>query len=175
MYYGFYLGDKALNGVRYQTQNRNERRQIRKMIASERFYERNFALFEFGFIFFVIPMLVLSFVSVPFLYFYILTKEFLVWPFIVLFTLIVFIQIMAIQYFVRRFYLEPNNMSLGEYLRFKYDKRKEKQERVREGYIPEATWYENMDDFHFRLKQEMREQSDQLFSQYKNQYKINDK
>ncbi|MFW9922184.1 MAG: hypothetical protein ACFFDW_02735, partial [Candidatus Thorarchaeota archaeon] len=66
-----------MNGVRYQSTKTSERKQIRKMIANERFYERNYILFELGFIFFVIPLLVLSFVSVPLLYFYIIIKEFL--------------------------------------------------------------------------------------------------
>ncbi|MFW9925123.1 MAG: hypothetical protein ACFFDW_17775, partial [Candidatus Thorarchaeota archaeon] len=103
---------------------------------------------------------------------YIIIKEFLVWPFIVLFSLIAFIQIMALQYFVRRFYLEPNNMSLGQYLRHIYDRRKNKQQRMNDDFIPVKSWYDNLDSFQSKVKEEMKEQSDQLFAQFLDQYNL---
>ncbi|NHJ05709.1 MAG: hypothetical protein EAX90_12865 [Candidatus Heimdallarchaeota archaeon] len=154
-----------MNGFKYsQKKTQNEKKIIRKIIMKEKLYNRNFYFFELGFIFVLIPVLIASFVSAPFLYYYMVTQEFKVWPIIVLASLIVFSEILAIQYFVRRFYLEPHNMTFGQYLRYKFDTRIENIKSRDENKEPTLTWYSDLDDFIDRIRFEMKEQTEKVYS-----------
>ncbi len=135
---------------------------IRKLIAKEKFYEKNFYIFEIGFIIIAIPVLVLALLSIPVLIYFTLAKNFHLWPFILLGVLIAFFQILALQYFVKRFYLDPYEMTFGEYLRFRFEDRRRNQDDL-EGKTPK-TWYDNLDDFILRIRAEQREQTCRMYT-----------
>lgn len=162
-----------MNGVKYSEKKRHdERKTIRRIIMNERLYRNNFYFFELGFIFVLIPILIGSLISAPFLYFYAVLQEYRMWPIIVLVALIIFAQIIAFQYFIRRFYLEPNNMSLGQFLRHRYDFNKVKKKEKKEENEPTLTWYSDLDNFILKIRSEMKEQTEKIYSSVLDYYQI---
>ncbi|NHK32412.1 MAG: hypothetical protein FK730_13745 [Asgard group archaeon] len=135
---------------------------IRQLATRERFYKSSFYFFEIGFIVFAIPILIIAFVSIPITMYFALTKYFQLWPFVFLGIVIVGFQIFAIQFFIRKFILKPNNLTFGEYLRMRFDeryKRKEPEEK-----ITHKTWYDDLDEFIVRMKNEQRDQTLQIYA-----------
>ncbi|MBN1329017.1 MAG: hypothetical protein JXA54_06045 [Candidatus Heimdallarchaeota archaeon] len=108
-----------------------------------------FYVIEGIFIFIGIPALVIAIAIIPMAMYSIITqgKFGTDWVLIVVAVLIVFIQILAIQYFVRKYILKPNNMRLGQWLRWKFSpteiqkRRAEKAERSRKM----DEWYASME------------------------------
>lgn len=135
--------------------------ETRKLVAREKFYQRNFYLFEISYIILVIPILVLAFLSIPILLCVVLTKNFQMWPFILSGVMITFYQILAVKYFFKRFFLNPHEMSFGEYLRFKFDNRRKLRDFEKK---PLETWYDNLEDFIDRIRTEEKEQTYRLYS-----------
>ena len=161
-----------MNGVKYRIRRTNERKSLRNMKFNERVYKNNFFFFEFGFIFVIIPLLVISFVSVPFLTYVALTGNVPIWPIIIVAIIIIFSQIMAIQYLVRRFYLEPHNMTFGEYLRYLFDKRIDKMKMGDFAEEKNIAWYDELDPFIEKIRNEMREQTEKIYSSVYDSYQI---
>jgi len=139
-------------------------RQLRVSKRHERFYKSNFILFEIGYVFLAIPMLVIALSSVPILMFYTFAQKFYLWPIIVISILVVFFQISAIQYFVRKYYLDYHKMRLGQYLRFRYGNRKRSQSKEYQETQKEQSWYENLDEIIERMKSQRREQTLSIYS-----------
>ena len=83
------------------------------------------------------------------------------WPFIILGVLVAFFQILAIQVFVRKYYLKPYNMTFGEYLRFRFDERNKSEEEKNK---PQKTWYDNLDEFIIKIRTTQREQTFRIYS-----------
>ncbi len=139
-------------------------RQLRISKRRERFYRNNFLLFEIGYIFLAIPVLTVALSSVPILMFYTFVKEFFIWPIIVVATLVVFFQIIATQYFVKKYYLDYYKMSLGRYLRYRFDYRRNRSKDEEQEIAREETWYDNLDETIDRLKKDRSEQSEYIYS-----------
>ena len=139
-------------------------RQLRISKRREKFYKNNFLIFEIGYIFLAIPVLTVALSSVPILMFYTFVKEFYIWPIIVVATLVVFFQIIGAQYFVKKYYLDYHKMSLGQYLRHKFDNRRNRLKNGVQEITSEETWYNNLDETINRLKKDRREQSEQIYS-----------
>ena len=108
-----------------ESEKKPKRKKAKKsnMRDMQKFYKRNYYFFELSFTFVAVPTLVISLASVPLLLFYTFSKQFVTWPLIITASLIVFFQIIAIQHYVRRFHLEPHNMTIGQYLRYLFDRR----------------------------------------------------
>ena len=159
-----------MNGNKTEINSRLQRRQLRAMRLNERRIKNNFIIFELGFIFVIIPLLVLSFVLGPILFFFAVAQQFYVWPFVLYAVLVTFFEVIGIQYFLKRFYLEPHNMTLGEFLRYKVDRAT--------GRIPDIdykdqgnlTWYKDMDEFILRIKETRQAETERIYaSAYDNQ------
>ncbi len=151
----------SMRAARFR-KDKKKKTNIRKLFAQEKFYEKNFYFFEIGFIIIAIPVLVLALLSIPVLIYFTLVKYFQLWPFILLGVLIAFFQILAFQYFVKRFYLDPYEMTFGEYLRSRFEARRRNQDDL-EGKPPK-TWYDNLDDFIMRIRAEQREQTCRMYT-----------
>ncbi len=134
---------------------------IRNIEAKERFYKRNFYFFEIGFIVVAVPVLIIALFSIPILLYFTLTQYFQLWPFIILGVLVAFFQILAIQVFVRKYYLKPYNMTFGEYLRFRFEERYKKEEEEKKH---QKTWYDNIDEFIVQIRTAQREQTLRIYS-----------
>ncbi|MHA1761566.1 MAG: hypothetical protein ACTSXA_13210 [Candidatus Heimdallarchaeota archaeon] len=141
-------------------------RQLRISNRHERFYKSNFIMFEIGYVLLAIPMLVLALSSVPILMFYTLTQEFHLWPIIIVCILVVFTQITAMQYFVRKYYLNYHKMSLGQFFRYRFDlRRKRINKGDQEEFYYEETWYEDLDEMIERVKNKRQEQTIRIYTQ----------
>lgn len=152
-----------MNGTKIENP-RAQRRKLRSIIASERRVKNNFYFFELGFIFGIIPLLVVSFVIGPVLYYFAIEREFYLWPFVVVGILVAFFQIIALQYFIKRFYLDPHNMTLGEYLRYKFDIRFRAAEISSTKGQNNLTWYDELDDFILRIRAAQQEKTDRIYA-----------
>jgi hypothetical protein len=141
------------------------RRKLRASKRHEKFYKNNFIIFEIGYILLAIPMLVITFSSVPLLMFYTLSQEFHLWPIIIVCVLVVFSQITAIQFFVKKYYLSYHNMSLGEFLRYRYDIRRSRLTDEEKQSIKEESWYEDLDEMIERVKNRRQEQTIRIYNQ----------
>ncbi|MCE7743783.1 MAG: hypothetical protein GPJ52_01480 [Candidatus Heimdallarchaeota archaeon] len=75
--------------------------------------------------------------------------------------IVVFAQIMGVQYFVRKYVLEPNNMKFGEWLRWKFSPTEIKNRRAEKIARSEKMekWYDGMDKIHERKALIKEEQS----------------
>ncbi|MHA1366349.1 MAG: hypothetical protein ACTSP5_08070 [Candidatus Heimdallarchaeota archaeon] len=141
-------------------------RQLRISNRHERFYKSNFIMFEIGYVLLAIPMLILALSSVPILMFYTLTQEFHLWPIIIVCILVVFTQITAMQYFVRKYYLNYHKMSLGQFFRYRFDlRRKRINKGDQEEFYYEETWYEDLDEMIERVKNKRQEQTIRIYTQ----------
>jgi len=148
---------------RYLLKRRKKPPTAWQLAAQERFYKRNFIIFEIGYVLVAIPVLVVALLSIPVIMFYIIKQHFYLWPILATAILIAFFQILGFQYFVRKYYLQPNNMTLGEFLRMRYEDRL-RQRKLKEKPAPQKTWYDNLDEFIFRIKTEQREQTLRLYA-----------
>jgi len=131
------------------------------MEIKEKFYKRNFYIFEIGFIAIAVPVLIIAITSIPILVYFTITQYFQLWPFIILGALIAFFQITAIQFFVKKFYLTPYNMTFGEYLRFRFEERNKDDEDEKK---PRKTWYDNLDEFIIQIRTTQREQTYRIYA-----------
>ena len=138
-----------------------EKSSLRRIAVKEKFYKSNFYLFEIGFIIIAVPVLLVAITSIPILVYFTIVQNFQLWPFIILGTLIAFSQILAIQIFVRKFYLIPYNMTFGEYLRFRYD---ERNVTIEDENKPQKTWYDNLDEFTLQIREAQRKQTYQIYA-----------
>ena len=155
----------SMRAARFR-KKRKKKTTIRRLIARERFYERNFYLFEISYIIIAIPVLVLALLSIPVLLYFVIVQNFQLWPFILVGVFVAFFQILAIQYFVKKFFLEPYEMTFGEYLRFRFEDRR-KEDTLEDK--PPKTWYDDLDDFIVRIRTEEREQTYRIYSmEYEN-------
>ncbi|MCK4291344.1 MAG: hypothetical protein KAX09_10210, partial [Candidatus Heimdallarchaeota archaeon] len=147
--------------LRSERKKKTEKSSLRSIAIKEKFYKSNFYIFEIGFIIVAVPVLLVAITSIPILVYFTLVQNFELWPFIILGSLIAFSQILAIQIFVKKFYLTPYNMTFGEYLRFRYDERNviEKDENK-----PQKTWYDNLDEFIIQIRDTQREQTHRIYA-----------
>jgi len=112
------------------------------------FYVMIFYLVEGLFIFVGIPVIVLALGIIPVAMYLVITgNDNVIWPLYLFGVLIVFFQILGIQFFVRKWILEPNKMTFGRWLRWRFSpyeirkRRDEKRARSRKM----AEWYDGMD------------------------------
>ena len=156
-------GSNDLSSYKMPTRKRRKRRgsSMRSIEAKERFYKRNFYIFEVGFIVIAVPVLLIALTSIPILVYFTITQYFQLWPFIILGASIAFFQMLSIQVFVKKFYLKPYNMTFGEYLRFRFDERTEK---IEEEAKPPKTWYDNLDEFIVQIRTTQREQTYRIYA-----------
>ncbi|NHJ85218.1 MAG: hypothetical protein FK734_07135 [Asgard group archaeon] len=140
--------------------NNKKTKDIRQLEAEEKFYKRNFYLFEISYIILAVPIFILSLASIPLSLYYSIKQNFYLWPIVLVATLIVFVQILATQYFVKKFYLEPYDLTFGQYLRMRYEERYAAKEEVREI----KTWYDNIDEFIVKIKTTQREQTKRIYA-----------
>jgi hypothetical protein len=152
-----------LNSYRLRSKRKRKREEtnFRRIKIKEKFYKRNFYFFEIGFIAIALPVLIIALTSIPILIFFTITQYFQLWPFIILGALIAFFQIIAIQFFVKKYYLNPYNMTFGEYLRFRFDERNVTD--VVENK-PKKTWYDNLDEFIIQIRNTQREQTLRIYA-----------
>lgn len=75
--------------------------------------------------------------------------------------LVVFAQIMGVQYFVRKYVLEPHKMTFGEWIRWKFSPTEIKKRRAEKIARSEKMnkWYDGMDKIHERKALIKEEQS----------------
>ncbi|MHA1211483.1 MAG: hypothetical protein ACTSSH_03385 [Candidatus Heimdallarchaeota archaeon] len=142
----------------------------RQMEAKDKAHTRNFIIFEIGFIVIAIPLLIVGFSSIPFSMYYAIVKDFRLWPLVFIGAAVAFFQILAMKYFVKRFFLDPYNMTLGQYLRMRYDERFEDDEDASETKI--KVWYENLDEFIIKIKEEQKEQTYKIYTKHHNDVNI---
>jgi len=156
-------GILVLNSYRLPSKRKRKREEtnLRRIEIKEKFYKRNFYFFEIGFIAIALPVLIIALTSIPILIFFTITQYFQLWPFIILGALIAFFQIIAIQFFVKKYYLNPYNMTFGEYLRFRFDERNVTD--VVENK-PKKTWYDNLDEFIIQIRNTQREQTLRIYA-----------
>ena len=102
-------GILVLNSYRLPSKRKRKREEtnLRRIEIKEKFYKRNFYIFEIGFIAIAVPVLIIAITSIPILVYFTLTQYFQLWPFILLGDLISFFQILSIQFFVKKYYLTP--------------------------------------------------------------------
>ncbi|RLI74110.1 hypothetical protein DRO91_01340 [Candidatus Heimdallarchaeota archaeon] len=128
-----------------------------------------FYLIEGLFIIIGVPALVVAIGLIPIAMYVIIRGETnIVWPLYVLAVAIIFFQILALQYFVKKYVLEPHKMRLGQWLRWKFSpkeikkRRLERQERTRKM----EAWYGGMDKVKEEKEQIKKEQSYDLRSEW---------
>ena len=161
-------GSLVLNSIKLRSdrKKKTEKSILRSTAAKEKFYKNNFYIFEIGFIVIAVPVLIAAITSIPILIYFTIVQNFQLWPFVILGALVAFSQILAIQIFVKKFYLTPYNMTFGEYLRFRYDGRNKSEE---EEIKPQKTWYDNLDEFIIQIRDTQREQTLRIYAtNYKN-------
>lgn len=156
-------GSLVLNSIKLRSERKKKTRKsdLRRTAVKEKFYKNNFYIFEIGFIVIAVPVLIVAITSIPILIYFTIVQNFQLWPFIILGALVAFSQILAIQIFVKKFYLTPYNMTFGEYLRFRYDGRNKSEE---EEIKPQKTWYDNLDEFIIQIRDTQREQTLQIYA-----------
>jgi len=124
-----------------------------------------FYLIEGIFIIIGIPFLMLAIGVIPVSMYLVITKGEgrlgVTWPLAIMGIFVVLFQILAVQYFVRKYVLEPNKMTFGEWLRWKFSPteiRKRREERIARSRKMDE-WYDGMDRIHERKAQLKEEQS----------------
>ncbi|HUT80914.1 MAG TPA: hypothetical protein VMZ29_06905 [Candidatus Bathyarchaeia archaeon] len=110
-----------------------------------------FYLIEGLFIFIGIPALIIAIAIIPMAMYSIIThgggELGLDWILIVVAVLIVFIQVLALQYSVRKYILKPHNMRFGQWLRWKFSPteiQKRREEKIERSKKMEE-WYASME------------------------------
>ncbi|NHJ86844.1 MAG: hypothetical protein FK734_15385 [Asgard group archaeon] len=143
---------------------------LKKLAANERAHNRVFLLFEIGFIIIAIPLLIAGFASIPISLYFAIVQDFRLWPFVIIGIAVTLAQILAIQFFVRKYFLTPYNLTLGEYLRMRYDERLVKKDSDKNYSL--KTWYDNLDEFILRIKNEQKEQTFKMYSKHIEEVKL---
>jgi hypothetical protein len=129
-----------------------------------------FYLVEGLFILIGIPFLMLALAIIPVSMYVIITEgNRILWPMIVFGIVMIFIQVFALQYAVRRYILQPHNKTFGEWLRWKFSPReiKKRRDERRERTKKVEEWYDGIDRVQAQkeyLKEEQqRDLYDKLF------------
>jgi len=124
-----------------------------------------FYLIEGLFIIVGIPILMLAIGVIPVSMYLVITKGEgrlgVTWPLAIMGIFVVLFQILAVQYFVRKYVLEPHKMTFGEWLRWKFSPteiRKRREERIARSRKMDE-WYDGMGRIHERKAQLKEEQS----------------
>ncbi|NHJ39501.1 MAG: hypothetical protein FK731_05660 [Asgard group archaeon] len=127
-----------------------------------------FYLVEGMFILLGIPMLVLAIGIVPVAMYVIITEgKYVQWPLYIAGVLVIILQVFGVQYFLRKYVLEPNNKTFGEWLRWKFspseirkrrDERREKTKKIEE-------WYDGFDRVKDQKERLKEEQSEALYKE----------
>jgi len=131
-----------------------------------------FFLVEGLFVFVGVPFLVVAIGFVPIAMYLIITQgngivgvEWLLYGFV---GIIVFIQILAIQYFFKRFILQPHKMNFKQWVRYRLSPseiRKRRDEK-RARHKKMSDWYDGMDRVHARNEQFKEEQQTNLRAEW---------
>lgn len=108
-----------------------------------------FYLIEISFIFIGIPVIILALGFVPIAMYLIITEGGTAddsWIFYLFGVVIVFFQILGLQYFFKRWILEPNKMTFGEWLKWKFSpteiRKRRDERRMRSERMDK--WYDSM-------------------------------
>lgn len=124
-----------------------------------------FYLIEGAFILFGIPILMIAIGVIPVSMYLIITKGEgalgVTWPLAIMGIFMVLAQILAVQYFVRKYILQPNKMTFGEWLRWKFSPteiKKRREEKIARSQKMDE-WYDGMDRIHERKALIKEEQS----------------
>ena len=122
-----------------------------------------FYMIEGMFILVGIPILMLAIGVIPVSMYLIITKGEgrlgVTWPLAIMGIFMVLFQILAVQYFVRKYVLEPHKMTFGEWIRWKFSPteiKKRREEKIARSRKMDE-WYDGMDRIHERkaiIKQE---------------------
>jgi hypothetical protein len=128
-----------------------------------------FFLVEGAFVFIGVPILVIAVGFLPVAMYLIITQGAHVqWFFYTFVVLIVFIQILALQYFVKRFILEPHKMNFREWVRYRLSpseiRKRRDEKRARHKKMEQ--WYAGMDRVHARNEQYKEEQQTNLRNEW---------
>ncbi|HUT80574.1 MAG TPA: hypothetical protein VMZ29_05155 [Candidatus Bathyarchaeia archaeon] len=150
---------------------RSKQPSLKQLTAKERVHNRNFIFFEIGFIVIAIPLLITGLSSIPISMYFAIVKDFRLWPIVIIGLAVSFSQFLAIQFFIRKYFLTPYNLTLGKYLRMRYDERIEKKDKGKDFSL--KTWYDNLDEFIVRLKTEQKEQTYKMYLKHAEQVKLN--
>jgi hypothetical protein len=128
-----------------------------------------FYLMEGLFIFVGIPIIIFAIGIIPVAMYLVITGErSQVWPLYIFGVAIVFFEILGLQYFIRRYILKPHNMTLGQWLRWKFSpaeirkRREEKREKTRRM----EEWYGGMERVHMTKERIKEEQAYDLRSEW---------
>ncbi|MFW9922863.1 MAG: hypothetical protein ACFFDW_06190 [Candidatus Thorarchaeota archaeon] len=109
-----------------------------------------FYVIEIAFIFLGIPIVILSIGFIPIAMYLIITEGGQTdnnWIFYLFGVVIIFFQILGLQYFFRKWILQPNNMTFGEWLRWKFSPseiKKRRYERIERSRRMDE-WYSGME------------------------------
>ncbi|MBK5113216.1 MAG: hypothetical protein KGD59_03305 [Candidatus Heimdallarchaeota archaeon] len=124
-----------------------------------------FYMIEGAFIIFGIPILMIAIGVIPVSMYLIITKGEgalgVTWPLGIMGIFMVLFQILAVQYFVKKYVLEPNKMAFGEWLRWKFSPteiKKRRAEKIARSQKMDE-WYDGMDRIHERKALIKEEQS----------------
>jgi len=124
-----------------------------------------FYMVEGLFIIVGIPILMLAIGVIPVAMYLVITKGEgvlgVTWPLAIMGIFMVLFQILAVQYFLRKYVLEPHKMTFGEWLRWKFSPteiKKRRQEKIARSQKMDE-WYGGMDKIHERKAQLKEEQS----------------
>ncbi|NHK29791.1 MAG: hypothetical protein FK730_00470 [Asgard group archaeon] len=127
-----------------------------------------FYLVEGLFILLGIPLLVLAIGIVPVAMYVIITQgRYAQWPLYVAGVVVILLQILGIQYFLRKYVLEPNNKTFGEWLRWKFSpteiSRRRAERRAKSKKMEE--WYDGFDRVKDQKEKLKEEQSEELYKE----------
>ena len=121
-----------------------------------------FLIIEGVFIFIVVPFLILVIAILPLALYVIISEgQGVQWALYLIAVVIVFLQVLALQFFFRRYFLEPHKMTFGQWLRYSFypkeiqKRRRDKLERSRKL----AKWYDGMEKVEERKQLIKEEQS----------------
>ncbi len=125
-------------------------------------YVMVFFLIEGLFIFIGIPIVVLALGLVPIAMYLIITKTYgAVWVLYLVGIVVIFFQILGIQFFMRKWVLEPNKMNFRQWIHSRFSpteiRKRREEKRARAQKMNE--WYDGMDRIHERRNQIRDEQS----------------
>lgn len=128
-----------------------------------------FFVVEGAFVFLGVPLLVIAIGFIPVAMYLIITQgqgvQWFMYGFVVL---IVFIQILAIQYFFKRFILHPNKMNFRQWIVYRLSpteiRKRRDEKRARHQKMSE--WYDGMDRIHERNEQYKEEQQSNLRAEW---------
>ena len=129
-----------------------------------------FYLIEGAFIFLGIPIIILALGLVPISLYLIIAqdRDATQWVLIVVGIAVVFFQILGVQYFVRRWILEPNKMTFRQWIRWRFSpseiRKRRDEKRARSQKMHE--WYDGMDRVHESKDRLRDEQSYDLRSEW---------